>query len=57
MLINGKHILINKNMKNGTDTISRPTIAVCWGAEIRLLYNEDSSIELYSYDCTDMFTF
>ena len=42
---------------NGTDTISRPTIAVCWGAEIRLLYNEDSSIELYSYDCTDMFTF
>ena len=42
---------------NGTDTISKPTIAVCWGAEIRLLYNEDSSIELYSYDCTDMFTF
>ena len=25
--------------------------------EIRLLYNEDSSIELHSYDCTDMFTF
>ena len=42
---------------NGTDTISKPTIAVCHGAEIRLLYNEDSSIELYSYDCTDMFTF
>ena len=44
-------------LTNGTDTISKPTIAVCWGAEIRLLYNEDSSIELYSYDCTDMFTF
>ena len=42
---------------NGTDTISRPTIAVCWGAEIRLLYNEDSTIRLYSYGCTDMFTF
>ena len=44
-------------LTNGTDTISKPTIDVCWGAEIRLLYNEDSSIELYSYDCTDMFTF
>lgn len=42
---------------NGTDTISKPTIAVCWGAELRLLYNEDSTIRLYSYDCTDMFTF
>lgn len=42
---------------NGTDTISKPRIDLCWGAEIRLLYNEDSSIELYSYDCTDMFTF
>ena len=42
---------------NGTDTISKPTIAVCWGAEIKLLYNEDSTIRLYWYICTDMFTF
>ena len=42
---------------NGTDTISKPTIAVCHGAEIKLLYNEDSTIRLYWYICTDMFTF
>ena len=46
-----------KIFTNGTDTISKPTIDVCWGAELRLLYNEDSTIRLYSYDCTDMFTF
>ena len=44
-------------LTNGTDTISKPTIAVCHGAEIKLLYNEDSTIRLYSYGCTDMFTF
>ena len=42
---------------NGTDTISKPTIAVCWGAEIKLLYNEDSTIRLYWYICSNMFTF
>ena len=42
---------------NGIDSISKPTIDLCYGAEIRLLYNEDSTIRLYSYGCTDMFTF
>lgn len=42
---------------NGTDTISKPRIDLCRGAEMRLLYNEDSTIRLYSYDCTDIFTF
>lgn len=42
---------------NGIDSISKPTIDLCYGAELRLLYNEDSTIRLYSYGCTDMFTF
>ena len=44
-------------LTNGIDSISKPTIDLCYGAELRLLYNEDSTIRLYSYDCTDMFTF
>ena len=44
-------------LTNGIDSISKPTIDLCYGAEIRLLYNEDSTIRLYSYGCTDMFTF
>ena len=46
-----------KIFTNGIDSISKPTIDLCYGAELRLLYNEDSTIRLYSYDCTDMFTF
>ena len=42
---------------NGTDTISKPTIDLCYGAEIKLLYNEDSTIRLYWYICSNMFTF
>ena len=42
---------------NGIDSISKPRIDLCWGAEIKLLYNEDSTIRLYWYDCTNMFTF